>query len=635
MSLTLSPLFTPSDRFSSSQAAEDVEHFCGMWIKKHKPLLAGLGPAPGTTFPPFSQNLPYLKQRLSDSIALDSLEAKWKSEPDLNAEYRCDSLEDDINGQDEDLFEFDIDSPDSNEDHDNSDLEDKPLINVIEDEDDSGRKESGVVLDGFSSIFGSTNSSLTDRRSILRQFEDSRGMSVNPEDWRENGSFYLGENLSTFLAKSSEGSTTPILTVSPSVEQECPYISPDSVIEEDSLLSDQDLCISSAIEQSFHESSDSERALVSEESSENRPDTVSENDENTQDISQSKVRSDGWDETKNSVTTSQPRTDDIMMRLSEKINSRQSPEKKIKILPELTVSTDKLSNLLDKLGPIKEDSDSNDEEEEVTPLRLLHQNSLDVRPKIRKCSSLKSSTTPTRSSSQRKIVRFADILGLDLSEVKVFMDDVPKVPKAAYADLDVNLSDLEIGSPVTRPLLSEPLYRIPRPAESSLVPMFNQPGGSSNFLQTVTSQKVCLENAFMEGPSSVKGIVRVVNLSFHKAVIVRWTVDNWQTVRETEAQYIIGSSQANTDKFSFRLPSPSLKAGDRLQFCLRYECLGEHWDSNNGANYIFQVFANANKSTPECPTAAAPVPRSQSRTFRLSASQSPSQHGDDPWLRFM
>ena len=169
------------------------------------------------------------------------------------------------------------------------------------------------------------------------------------------------------------------------------------------------------------------------------------------------------------------------------------------------------------------------------------------------------------------------------------MDDVPKVPKAAYADLDVNLSDLEIGSPVTRPLLSEPLYRIPRPAEFSLVPMFNQPGGSSNFLQTVTSQKVCLENAFMEGPSSVKGIVRVVNLSFHKAVIVRWTVDNWHTVRETEAQYIIGSSQANTDKFSFRLPSPSLKAGDRLQFCLRYECLGEHWDSNNGANYIFQV----------------------------------------------
>jgi len=139
----------------------------------------------------------------------------------------------------------------------------------------------------------------------------------------------------------------------------------------------------------------------------------------------------------------------------------------------------------------------------------------------------------------------------------------------------------------------------------------------------------------MEGPSSVKGIVRVVNISFHKAVVVRWTVNNWQTVRETEAQYIIGSSHANTDKFSFRLPYPALKAGDRLQFCLRYECLGDHWDSNNGANYIFQVFANTNQSLPEVSTPATPVPRSQTRAFRLSASQSPSQHGDDPWLRFM
>ena len=189
---------------------------------------------------------------------------------------------------------------------------------------------------------------------------------------------------------------------------------------------------------------------------------------------------------------------------------------------------------------------------------------------------------------------------MDLSEVKVFKDDVPKVPKAAYADLDVNLSDIEVGSPIMKPFLSEPLHRTPKAAEFSLVPMFNQPGGSSNFLETVSRQKVCLENAFMEGPNVVKGIVRVLNISFQKAVIVRWTVNNWRTVAENDAEYVVGSSSGNTDKFTFRLSFPALKTGDRLQFCLRYECLGEHWDSNQGANYIFQVNIQGEREGPVC-----------------------------------
>ena len=180
------------------------------------------------------------------------------------------------------------------------------------------------------------------------------------------------------------------------------------------------------------------------------------------------------------------------------------------------------------------------------------------------------------------------------------MDDVPKVPKAAYADLDVNLSDIEVGSPVTKPLLSAPLHRPAKCPDFSLVAMFNQPGGSCHFLETVSKQKICLENAFMEGPSVVKGIVRVENISFQKAVIVRWTVNNWATVSENDAEYVVGSSSGNTDKFTFRLSYPPLKTGDRLQFCLRYECLGEHWDSNQGANYIFQVNIQGEREGPVC-----------------------------------
>ena len=189
-------------------------------------------------------------------------------------------------------------------------------------------------------------------------------------------------------------------------------------------------------------------------------------------------------------------------------------------------------------------------------------------------------------------IRFADILGLDLSEVKTFIDDVPKIPKAAYADLDVSLSDIEVASPkVTRKLFpSVPLpQKLPAHNTISLVPMFNQPGATSQFQDTIIRQKICLENAFMEGPKLVYGVVRVQNISFHKSVVVRWTANNWLKVHETDAEYVVGSSQGNTDKFSFKLSLPDMDVGDKLQFCLRYECGGEYWDSNGGSNYIFQV----------------------------------------------
>ena len=181
-----------------------------------------------------------------------------------------------------------------------------------------------------------------------------------------------------------------------------------------------------------------------------------------------------------------------------------------------------------------------------------------------------------------------------MSEVKTFVDEIPKVPKAAFADLDVSLSDLEVGSPVvSRSMFSSMTsskHKTSSDSTISLMPMFNQPGGSTTFLETVSKQKICLENAFMEGPCTVFGIVRVLNISFHKAVTVRWTMDNWRTIMETDGEYILGSSQANTDKFSFKLSTlANLEVGDRLQFCLRYECNGEFWDSNGGTNYIFQV----------------------------------------------
>merc|ERR1719352_649898 len=111
--------------------------------------------------------------------------------------------------------------------------------------------------------------------------------------------------------------------------------------------------------------------------------------------------------------------------------------------------------------------------------------------------------------------------------------------------------------------------------------MFNQPGEEPHFLETVTDMKICLENAFMDSPSSVSGVVMVVNISFQKSVTVKWTVDDWVTVTETICEYMQESSMGNTDKFSFKLVvGSSLPVGSRVQFCIKYHCEGEHWDNN-------------------------------------------------------
>ena len=72
--------------------------------------------------------------------------------------------------------------------------------------------------------------------------------------------------------------------------------------------------------------------------------------------------------------------------------------------------------------------------------------------------------------------------------------------------------------------------------------MFTQPGCSPAFLSTVREHKVCLENAFTQNPTTISGIVRVLNIDFHKAVTVRWTVNDWRTHCDQAGTYVDGSS---------------------------------------------------------------------------------------------
>lgn len=99
-----------------------------------------------------------------------------------------------------------------------------------------------------------------------------------------------------------------------------------------------------------------------------------------------------------------------------------------------------------------------------------------------------------------------------------------------------------------------------------------------------------LESLFLdEDRKTLKGVIRVKNISFSKWVAVRFTFDWWSTTNETSATYKESVQGGQYDRFQF-----SLKLHDMLRkieektlfIALRYNTDGrEIWDNNNGQNY--------------------------------------------------
>lgn len=225
-------------------------------------------------------------------------------------------------------------------------------------------------------------------------------------------------------------------------------------------------------------------------------------------------------------------------------------------------------------------------------------------PRVRRCSSLKTGKTPPSTPGRKKIVRFADVLGLDLADVRTFLDEIPRVPRSAYEDLQcADLSDTNNPS-LREAALSDILGSVCLSGKSKpdrcLIPLFQQPGGQPDFIDRVRDNFVCLENALVTDTVSysISGTVRVRNLDFHKSVHVRYTLDGWKTFADLQATYFPNSCDGFSDKFNFVLYAHTLQLGQRLEFAIRFQCKGgQHWDSNRGANYAFQCLPPADHTS--------------------------------------
>ncbi|XP_065211875.1 glycogen-binding subunit 76A [Planococcus citri] len=235
---------------------------------------------------------------------------------------------------------------------------------------------------------------------------------------------------------------------------------------------------------------------------------------------------------------------------------------------------------------------------------------------IRRSSSLRvhkecTSTTP----AQKKIVRFADVLGLDLASVRTFLDELPNVPNSAYGyhEEDADKSPSRPPASLLRKSDSESSLPLPLPLPSesyvcetkSLLPLFKSPIEWHDLVNRIRDNRICLQSVSVHDTPvcHLKGRIKVQNLDYRKNVYVRYTLDGWKTYDEVQASYLppsesndndnnvhLGLHQLLLDEFTFVIYIYNVVAvGQKVEFAIRYLCRdSEHWDNNYGHNYTFQ-----------------------------------------------
>lgn len=245
---------------------------------------------------------------------------------------------------------------------------------------------------------------------------------------------------------------------------------------------------------------------------------------------------------------------------------------------------------LSDLGEDETESEElNDDEDEEKYVEQDDNEENEQRAPLIRSTSLRTGKTPPNTPERgKKMVRFADALGLEFEYVKLIsQDEIPSVPRSAFSDLKLSESE-------------DPFKGLSgwqsqcKKTQHILIPEFIQPSHSFNFYERVRNQRVSLESCEIStgaGNLSITCYVRVMNVSFEKQVIVRHTLTEWQTWTDSLASYLPNSCDGWSDKFvvTFSIRSSlsgGLRNGQRVLFAIRYLANNEeYWDNNVGLNY--------------------------------------------------
>ncbi len=207
------------------------------------------------------------------------------------------------------------------------------------------------------------------------------------------------------------------------------------------------------------------------------------------------------------------------------------------------------------------------------------------------------------NKKHKKIVRFADSLGLDLENVK-------NISTNSFDTFDYASSHVPFDYDLFKPkfLLSN-VCELNKTKASNyhllIVPNFTFGECTFNDIETCVEQVKLVSYTYDHSNLMIKCICRCLNLAFEKTVYAHVTLNNWSTFCNYDAHYV--ESMGSFDFFEFFIFLPDLKTEYtvnnkpavnvinkcllRIEFAICFICgCQTFWDNNNDQNYALECY---------------------------------------------
>jgi len=204
-------------------------------------------------------------------------------------------------------------------------------------------------------------------------------------------------------------------------------------------------------------------------------------------------------------------------------------------------------------------------------------------------------------SITKKTVRFADSIGLELTQVQYIRSSTDDDDSIELSFVKSNIYLSKTSNYQLKPwsfdvaLTSKQIPNIRTPKRFFCLyhqPNFEHP---DIYLHEVRKSHIKLEHAdiffksSLNGEQYLDGTLWVTNDNYWKNITVKYTFNSWLNIYEYKAQHICHSNDfRNIDQFEFSIDIPD--DINRIDFILRYCVNGqEHWDNNEGKNYTLET----------------------------------------------
>lgn len=269
-----------------------------------------------------------------------------------------------------------------------------------------------------------------------------------------------------------------------------------------------------------------------------------------------------------------------------------------------------------------EGSDAEDDELRIKPPLLRKKSGELVKPALRPPSRRRPSSMPG-TPTYSKAVHFNE----DIEQVRHFLHSERPIAVSAGSS-PVETYDSESEYPFGDDLpLKTPEWDIK---------LTNFPTHDTLARQAAP---VRVERIFLASDNqTLVGNIACANISFHKSVVARFTLDYWKTTSEVVAEYNhdIRKKQKEDgyDRFNFniKLADQANLESKTLLLCVRYHVGGqEFWDNNNAMNYQVDFTKKTRKQRGnQRPTAGlGAIPRSRQSPLPPRPTSVPAASFDD------